>query len=1264
MRTIYLLNIIIVCLAFIMSLFTIKTQNNFHSGYSEDGYTYNYIETNDATSETKDLGQPTESRPKMIHSLTDEKVPAGEDKTATAMTESFYYEMGDVRLIGEPGSLKENVLLSINGLDTNILPPLNAGMVNVTADYAAYRMLPHGMIFNNDIEVVLPYDTTLLPMGFTPNDIKSYYYDERHGSWIEIERDSVDMVNHLIISRVNHFTDFINAVIKTPEMPETSAYVPTVMSDIKAANPLEGINLMQPPTANNNGTANLSYPLEIPAGRNGMQPNLALTYNSGGGNGWLGVGWDISIPAITVETRWGVPRYNSSLESEVYVLGGEQLVTKGENNNFNPMPHRTNVWQNRMPDGTQFYPRVNEVFDSIVRHGTGPTNYWWSVTDRNGITNYYGKQKGVNALDTNSVLRDESGNIAHWALTESVDPYGNNVKYYYDIVHDSGVPGSSNDGIQIYLSSISYTGIDTIDGKYEVVFDRQGLKKTDISISGRYGFKEVTADLLCNMQVYYNNEIIKAYLFRTENNSNSLYKTRLTDLIHLTGRLHEEGQAPLGIFQKLCPGTLDDLDTYEDTICGSFRYHFDYYDRPIANSLFSDVVDNELNTNYLASGFVSSGFDDDIGKVTALGGTKGKSWSLGGTVSVGVGANVCMTSISVGGNFDYSASGSEGFMTLIDLDGDGLADKIFKLGDEVYFSKQTTNGQEINFQDVLLIEGISDFLKESSDNISWGLQASAGLSLSGGWPTTNSLTSTYFSDVNADGLPDLITDDGVLFNDLVNGIPTFKSFYTLIEPNVGSDFPEFVTIGSTTPCGGIIFDNEVSDSIACEVGLVYDTVLNDVLGKRYGEGNQRDIMIWKYVDSLINTGGYVCDSINVANDTTERYYDLYVYKKVRRCEPPALDPDMDAVKVWVAPMSGTIKIDSDIQLIEDPSRSRQQSRYANGIRYSAQWNHNNLSYFTNYFVSGSFQELFNGIIYQNDYDNYYDTSTIYVNANDVIFFRLQSNGNRSFDKVNWEQTITYINMTNPGYDDYGRPKNHYNSKEDFVLTGEEYFQAYKDGEVHITGTLSAETLSNSGTLVMLINNIPSFYRIVSNMQPINIDMTFDVSQNDSIRFWIIADDNNNYNTTWSNIHFSPRIEYSAQFPTYSTNTILDTLIYYPPVRMFINNYTGYWTDSLYHYLFGPLYRGWGQFAYNNNIDTNSTITDPIYSQCLKIDPVLINSSNVDTSGIYGEPSPGDTSQNALTNEFDANNMYYPLSNNTRWVAMYPNFIGIKRNTSQ
>jgi hypothetical protein len=168
-----------------------------------------------------------------------------------------------------------------------------------------------------------------------------------------------------------------------------------------------------------------------------------LTYNSGGGNGWLGVGWDISIPSITVETRWGVPRYSNNWESEVYVYEGEQLVTKDGAGEFRKMAHRTNDTSSiyRLSGNVQYFPRKNEVFDSIVRHGNGPGNYWWSVTHKNGVTDYYGKYASDNGVNNSCVLRktdddntNSIGPIAHWALAESVDPDGNSVRYYYDIV--------------------------------------------------------------------------------------------------------------------------------------------------------------------------------------------------------------------------------------------------------------------------------------------------------------------------------------------------------------------------------------------------------------------------------------------------------------------------------------------------------------------------------------------------------------------------------------------------------------------------------------------------------------------------------------------------------------------------------------------------------------------------------------------------------------------------------------------------------------
>ena len=50
-----------------------------------------------------------------------------------------------------------------------------------------------------------------------------------------------------------------------------------------------------------------SVPIIVPPGRQGAQPQFALTYNSSGGNGWCGVGWGLDIGFIQRETRFGVP---------------------------------------------------------------------------------------------------------------------------------------------------------------------------------------------------------------------------------------------------------------------------------------------------------------------------------------------------------------------------------------------------------------------------------------------------------------------------------------------------------------------------------------------------------------------------------------------------------------------------------------------------------------------------------------------------------------------------------------------------------------------------------------------------------------------------------------------------------------------------------------------------------------------------------------------------------------------------------------------
>src|SRR4030042_6983006 len=50
-------------------------------------------------------------------------------------------------------------------------------------------------------------------------------------------------------------------------------------------NAYEGAAFVKPPQINNYGTVTLSYTVDVPPGRNGMQPGVGLSYSSSGGDG-------------------------------------------------------------------------------------------------------------------------------------------------------------------------------------------------------------------------------------------------------------------------------------------------------------------------------------------------------------------------------------------------------------------------------------------------------------------------------------------------------------------------------------------------------------------------------------------------------------------------------------------------------------------------------------------------------------------------------------------------------------------------------------------------------------------------------------------------------------------------------------------------------------------------------------------------------------------------------------------------------------------
>src|SRR5690242_11062070 len=75
------------------------------------------------------------------------------------------------------------------------------------------------------------------------------------------------------------------------------------------------------------GTGSMSVPIATSPGRSGFGPQLALSYDSGAGNGPFGFGWHLSLPTITRKTDKGLPQYRGAAESDVFILSdAEDLV--------------------------------------------------------------------------------------------------------------------------------------------------------------------------------------------------------------------------------------------------------------------------------------------------------------------------------------------------------------------------------------------------------------------------------------------------------------------------------------------------------------------------------------------------------------------------------------------------------------------------------------------------------------------------------------------------------------------------------------------------------------------------------------------------------------------------------------------------------------------------------------------------------------------------------------------------------------------------
>ena len=641
---------------------------------------------------------------------------------------------------------------SISALREMDMPALDYGMTNVTAKGDGYRFLPHGNHFDGKgATVKIKYDRTRIPSGFTEDDINTYYFDKDTKHWVALEKVKVDKKAACVVSRTTHFTDMINGVIKAPESPQTDGFTPTMMNDIKAADPTAKINLITPPTANNRGSANLQYGFEMPPARNGMAPSLGIQYSSEGGSGWLGEGWNLSVPSITLDTRWGVPRYDTAKETETYLMSGSMLSTMGDDGKMG-VAHRGEKMARKAD--RQFYTRQGGDFSRIIRKGNSPADYTWEVTDKQGIKYIYGGEGAV----LKGTITDISGTkrevISEWKLKRVEETHGDYIEYVYETA-DEPVRGGLM-AKAIYLKEI-HAGNSGQQPHTVVTFE--GTKEKHLKTNNaRFGFLTSSNRLLEKIVVNFQGSVLRSYTFAYK--EGAFHKDILTGVKHL-----------------------DDAGTEV-----SYQ-NFDYYDDvqsdkgyvPFKNKQeVWNTQDDNLNASFITP---FNPFDVFSNLTTALGGSS--SWSAGGGLYAGVGPddNSPFSSNTIGGTFGYNYNKANGLSTMVDINGDGLLDKVFRNGSFLFYRPQIRIGNKTIYGKPIRIVGVSGFSKTVSNTFSGGVSAKVGFSpavatLGRDYERTTTKITQYLSDINGDGLVDLVSDGKVFFNHIEfdksgNGIPTF-----------------------------------------------------------------------------------------------------------------------------------------------------------------------------------------------------------------------------------------------------------------------------------------------------------------------------------------------------------------------------------------------------------------------------------------------------------------------------------------------------------
>ena len=202
-------------------------------------------------------------------------------------------------------------------------------------------------------------------------------------------------------------------------------------------------------TVNESGGALVSIPVDVPIGIGGIQPNLSLVYNSQGGYGIAGWGWNLS-GLSSISRVGGTPYYDRYISnitfdsSDNLMLDGQRLILMSGNN---------------LQNGAHYHTEVETFSDvTFLSDESG-----FQIDTKDGSTIKYGTSENTR-LQSTSVNGGSasSKSVLAWNISYIADRNGNYMTFLYDVNDTSG---------ESYIREIDYTGNGSVEPIHKVVFE-------------------------------------------------------------------------------------------------------------------------------------------------------------------------------------------------------------------------------------------------------------------------------------------------------------------------------------------------------------------------------------------------------------------------------------------------------------------------------------------------------------------------------------------------------------------------------------------------------------------------------------------------------------------------------------------------------------------------------------------------------------------------------------------------------------------------